>query len=372
MNNFDKTFAPVNSSSIPQPYIEAIQEYNRHPGYGRCCCALVMKEQDYNTFFGPNTTGEDVFALIEAPGGGNHCWYLCRYQSKLYFVFVAYNGLISARSTTKDEVDAHLEDGDHGGGLIGVDKIRRPLVINRPEPSSNSNWASMFDALQDDHFNTQSPPGLQEENFNWLTSGAAAATNPFSTPIRLDLPRTRLFEEDENTRLGGFDEPPPLRRLNAYSSACAFSEDPFKTPQRDPIVRLFPNLLNDDNESTELDDEPTEIDEEESVYENEGTEDVEQEDEEEDDEEQEDDESEYEDESEDEEESEYEDESEDMDSDDDSVIEAHDNVLVEPRARNQTQFYNPDQERGLPGSGPRGDYYDRQFDPDNRSKRRRL
>jgi hypothetical protein len=45
--------------------------------------------------------------------------------------------------------------------------------------------------------------------------------------------------------------------------------------------------------------------------------------------------------------------------------------LFEPRPRRKSKFYNPEEENGVPGSGPGGDFYDRKYDPEDRSKRPR-
>ncbi len=163
---------------------------------------------------------------------------------------------------------------------------------------------------------------------------AEETNSGFTTPVRA-VP-TRLFDESPVSYYFSLS-PPPLRRETSRSS------NSFVTPQSERGVILFPEIPVEDEEE---EDEEDEEDDEESDDGSEYVETNSSADEESDDNE--------------------------IDSDDQEVVyDAWDNVLFEPRPRRQTTFYNPQEEQGLPGSGPGGDYYDRGFDPENRSKRRR-
>lgn len=325
MNNSDQTFA-----TIPESFAQVINEYNANASVGeyaleRQSRSLILSDEVYNTLILDLAGGENMYASVTAPGGGWVDWYLCRYHGELYFVFVSLNAnrTITARRTDRREIDSLVLRNGSGSRPMG-------LVTPAPVSVSSSIGSNLFDELQNE--------------------------DSYTTPTR-PTP-TRLFagsdgEDCECESANPPQHPPQVQRLNSRAQMVETPSNPFVTPERVGVrgLVLFPE--GDEESGFECGSVCESEPESESEYESEDAG------------------SEYMEESECGSECES-DDGEDLplDSDDQEVVlEAWDNVLFEPRPVRQTRFYNPDEEQGLPGSGPGGDYYDRGFDPDSRSKR---
>jgi hypothetical protein len=117
MSEVNETFVP---NSLSEEFVTAIENCIINPctlNIYRNCRSLIMHKGVIDNFLLCNIDG---CAPIIAKGGGWIEWFVCRYKSKLYFVFLGTNSgekTVSARSTNLNEIISHLKNVDNGGGV---------------------------------------------------------------------------------------------------------------------------------------------------------------------------------------------------------------------------------------------------------------
>jgi hypothetical protein len=117
MSEVNEIFVP---NSLSEEFVIAIDNCIKNPytlNSCRNCRSLIMHKAVIDNFLLGNIDG---CAPITAKGGGWIEWFLCRYKSNLYFVFLGTNSgekTISARSTNLNEIILHLKNVDNGGGV---------------------------------------------------------------------------------------------------------------------------------------------------------------------------------------------------------------------------------------------------------------
>jgi len=332
MNNTNEFFAMGNDETpIPANFVQAIEEYNAESATGRyrmqrSCRSLLIDPDNYEAFFGLTSTGGDRCCSVYAPGGGSCGWFLCRYQGRLYFVFsFICDSSCSARSTDQQEIDE----------LTGrIQPIEMLLSYD----------GMSFDGLEGDVYAgfgcDSTEPQTMALSDEVGGGGGAYHSDPFTTPPRAQ--GQRLFPE---TPLEAYVIPDGI----SFAANSDYNQDD----------RREEDEGQDENQDEEDADENQD---EEDADENQDEEDDEEDDEDDDD-------SDYDAEEEDDDD---EDSDADLDSDDEEVVaQAGVNIVNGRRPKRRSKFYKPEEESGVPGSGPGGDFYDRNYDPDNRSKHSR-
>jgi hypothetical protein len=117
MNTVNEIFVP---NSLTEEFINVIKEYILAPNKIislRNCRALIMHRAVIDNFLFNQMDG---WVPITAKGGGWLEWFLCRYKSNLYFVFVGISfgeKIIATRSTNLNEIISHLKNVDNDGGV---------------------------------------------------------------------------------------------------------------------------------------------------------------------------------------------------------------------------------------------------------------
>jgi hypothetical protein len=118
MSEVDKIFAP---GVLKPGFVSAIEECISNPNTFtrlRTCRSLIMSKEIIDNFLFNDQM--DGWVPITTKGGGWYKWFLCRYNSNLYFVFEDSNHelkSLSARSTNLNEIIRHIRDVDNRGGV---------------------------------------------------------------------------------------------------------------------------------------------------------------------------------------------------------------------------------------------------------------